>query len=231
MADAPALVLLHALPFDSTMWAAQKRVLIGATYAPNLYSLGDTLETWAPEILEAAPTSRLIVVGCSVGGSCALEMAAAAPQRIAALVLIGTKAVHRPDPALEALVLRTLETGGMEGAWDAFWSKMLSTSAQPEIRNAARQSALRQSPAEISRGVRAFHSRRSRDRLLTALTCPVAVISGADDAAPGLKVSATQAALAPRGQLHIVPGSGHYVPIEQPDRLNSILDELIASVG
>jgi pimeloyl-ACP methyl ester carboxylesterase len=48
-------------------------------------------------VLRLAKGDRLIVVGCSVGGSCALELAVAAPDRIAALVLIGTKAERRPD--------------------------------------------------------------------------------------------------------------------------------------
>ena len=79
------------------MWAGQQQVLPGSTYAPTLYPLGDNIEAWAAAVLKLAKGDRLIAVGCSVGGSCALELAVAAPDRIAALVLIGTKAGHRYD--------------------------------------------------------------------------------------------------------------------------------------
>ena len=96
------LLLLHALPLDGSMWAGQMDLLPESTYAPTLYGFGNTVEAWANEVLQLATNDRLIVVGCSVGGSCALEVAVTAPERVAALVLIGTKAKHDPDPALHA---------------------------------------------------------------------------------------------------------------------------------
>src|SRR5688572_18383674 len=96
------LLFLHALPFDGTMWASQAQLLPGSTYAPTLYRWGDSIEAWAAAALKLVKGDRLVVIGCSVGGSCALELAAVAPDRVAALVLIGTKAGHRRDPALHA---------------------------------------------------------------------------------------------------------------------------------
>jgi pimeloyl-ACP methyl ester carboxylesterase len=97
--DRLELLLLHALPLDGSMWARQMDLLPGATHAPTLYPFGDNIESWAVEALELAHGDCLIVVGCSAGGSCALEAAIAAPNRVAALVLIGTKTAHRADPA------------------------------------------------------------------------------------------------------------------------------------
>jgi pimeloyl-ACP methyl ester carboxylesterase len=225
----PELLLLHALPLDGSMWAAQMHLLPGSTHAPDLYTLGDSVEAWAAALVQQTKGDRLIVVGCSVGGSCALEMAAIAPDRIAALVLIGTKAAHRPDPALQASVLRTIREDGMEKAWYAFWAAMFSGSSDARVVGDARRIALQQSPEDVSRGVAAFHSRQSRDQLFPKLACPVIVVSGAEDRAPGPEVSAGQAALARWGRLHIVPDCGHYVPMERPDHLNAILGELVAA--
>jgi len=108
------LILLHALPLDGSMWTAQKQLLPGSTYAPTLYPFGDTVEAWAAAALNLTKGDRLIVVGCSVGGSCALELAVMSPDRVAALVLIGTKAAHRPDAVLHASVLETLGQKGLE---------------------------------------------------------------------------------------------------------------------
>ncbi|MCB1282440.1 MAG: alpha/beta fold hydrolase, partial [Salinibacterium sp.] len=127
------LVLLHALPLDGSMWAAQQDLLPGATHSPTLYALGDTLSAWATAVLDSAQGDRLIVVGNSVGGSCALEMAVAAPGRIAGLVLIGTKAAHRPDPGLQARVLRALREQGVAAAWHGFWEPLFSRSADRRL--------------------------------------------------------------------------------------------------
>ena len=74
---------------------------------------------------------------------------------------------------------------------------------------------LRQSPLDVARGVSAFHSRPNRDQFLSAFPRPVIVVTGADDSAPGLKVSTVQANSARHGRLHVVPECGHYVPLER----------------
>jgi pimeloyl-ACP methyl ester carboxylesterase len=221
------LLFLHALPLDGAMWAGQMQLLPGSTHAPTLYPFGDSIEAWAAAALKVAQGDRLIVVGCSVGGSCALELAAAAPDRVAALVLIGTKAEHRPDPALHASALATLRDKGLAEAWNVYWAPLFSHSASSEVIGDAKRTALRQSPLDVARGVTVFHSRPSRDRILSALRCPVIVVTGADDVAPGRRASKAQADSAGHGQLYIVPECGHYVPLERPDHLNSILQDVI----
>jgi pimeloyl-ACP methyl ester carboxylesterase len=223
------LLLLHALPLDGSMWAGQMALLPGATYAPTLYALGDSVEEWAAEALKLVKGNRLIVVGCSVGGSCALEVAVAAPDRVAALVLIGTKAGHRPDPALHASALEILQQKGVEDAWRVFWAPLFSSSADNQVISDATRMALRQSPQDIARGVTAFHSRPGRDQFLSSFPRPVVIVTGANDVAPGLAVSAAQARSAQQGRLHVVPACGHYVPLERPAQLNSLLREVIAA--
>ncbi len=223
----PGLLFLHALPLDGSMWAGQMGLLPDASFAPTLYGAGDTLEAWAGAALEQATGDRLIVVGCSVGGSCAIEMAVAAPDRIAALVLVGTKAAHRPDPDLHADALRTLREDGMSAAWRRYWAPLLPASAERATVAAAERIALAQSPEAVARGVTAFHTRPSRADFLATFPRPVVVVTGAEDGAPGLKTSEMQAAAAPRGRLHVVAGCGHYVPLERPEALNAILRDLI----
>ena len=94
---------------------------------------------------------------------------------------------------------------------------------------AAKSSALCQSSHDIARGVTAFHSRPSRDGFLSEFQRPVIVISGDDDIAPGPRASAKLAASAPKGAFHAISSCGHYVPLEQPKVLNSILRKAIAA--
>jgi pimeloyl-ACP methyl ester carboxylesterase len=221
------LVLLHALPLDGSMWAQQQKLMPGATHAPTLYALGETVSEWAAAVLNQVRGDRLIVAGNSVGGSCALEMAALAPDRIAALVLIGAKAGHKPDPALHANAVAALREKGMEAAWEMFWAPLFPRSASPRVLADAKRIATGMPAREIVRGVTAFHTRPDRKLLLPTLQCPTLCVSGEHDVAPGLATTAAQAKSARNGRLIIVPDSGHYVPMEQPERLNTILQSII----
>ncbi|MCA1444580.1 alpha/beta hydrolase [Ensifer sp. IC4062] len=226
--DGLELLLLHALPLDGSMWERQMHLLPGSTHAPTLYSLGDSVGAWAAEALKLVRGNRLIVVGCSVGGSCALEVAALAPDRIAALVLIGTKARHRPDPALHVSVLELLRDEGLEAAWDAYWAPLFSGSTSRQVIAAAKATSLRQRPQDVTRGVTVFHTRPSREQVLLSLPRPIFIVTGEDDRAPGPETSSMQAALARHGHLKVVRNCGHYVPLEQPEYLNTVLQELIS---
>jgi len=228
--ETPELLLLHALPLDGTMWADQMALLPGATYAPTLYPFGDRIQAWAAKALALAKGNRVIVVGSSVGGSCALEVAALAPDRVAALVLIGTKANRRPDPALLASALQTIDAKGMEAAWHDMWEPLFSHKTSPSTIRDARQIALRQTPEAVSRGVTVFHTRPDREAVLSGFSGPVIVVTGSQDIAPGLKTSEKQARLAQHGSLHVIPDCGHYVAMERPDALNAILRDTIAAI-
>lgn len=198
------------------------------THAPTLYPLGDTVHESAAAVLKLADGDRLIVVGCSVGGSCAIEVAVAAPPRVAALVLIGTKADLRPQPDLHAAALQRLREHGVDEAWETYWAPLFSPSADPRVVAQAKETTLGQSTEAISRGVRAFHTRPSRGGFVSTLRCPVIGVTGAEDVAPGPGVSAAQASATPQGRLHVIPACGHYVPLEQPEALNDILRGVIA---
>ncbi|UXN58764.1 alpha/beta fold hydrolase [Phyllobacterium zundukense] len=225
----PELLLLHALPLDGTMWANQMGLLPDATYAPTLYPFGDCIEDWAAKALALAKGNRLIVVGSSVGGSCALEIAALAPDRVAALVLIGTKANRRPDPDFLASALETIREKGLASAWHEMWEPLFSDKTLPRTVSEAKHIALRQSPEDVSRGVAVFHTRPSREEVLSTFPGRVIVVTGSEDIAPGLEISKKQAKLAQQGSLHVIIECGHYVPMERPEALNAILREVIAA--
>lgn len=224
------LLLLHALPLDGSMWGAQLDLLQEATYAPTLYRLGDSVRDWAAEALRQPKGNKLVVVGCSVGGSCALEVAALAPDRVAGLILIGTKAARRVDATVNPTYADDLQRTGLEAAWQDWWKPAFSPSTSPAIVAEAKGILMRQSLEDVVRGVRAFHSRQSRGDVLSMFPGPVHVVTGDTDVLPGTTTSAEQAASAYNGYLHVIPDCGHYVPMEQPAALNSIIKRLIEQV-
>lgn len=227
--DDPALLFLHALPLDGAMWSAQASLLPHATYAPTLYGLGDSLTAWASAALLQVREKRIIVVGNSVGGSCALEVARLAPDRVEALVLVGTNARHRPNPELHARALQILAEGGVEAAWQAFWHPLFSD-VNDAARSVGQQLALGHSAEDVARGVTVFHTRPDLEATLGAFEGPVVYVTGAEDVAPGPEASARQAGLARNGRLVVIEGCGHYVPLERPAELNAILRAMIGGL-
>lgn len=223
------ILFLHALPLDGRMWSAQADLLPGSTYAPTLYGHGDTIGGWATAALRPVTEERIIVVGNSVGGSCALEVASIAPERVVALVLIGTNARHRPNPEFHASALHILGQAGVEAAWATFWNPLFAA-GNAEVRSQALRLALSHPSEDIARGTTVFHTRPNREALLSELEIPVVFVTGADDTAPGPESSARQAGLTRNGRLHVIEDCGHYVPMERPDALNAILREVIAQV-
>ena len=99
------LVLLHPLPLDGSVWDDEMRALSPRTLAPTLYDLGDTISEWAEAVLDLAGPGPLVLVGNSVGGSCAVEVAHLAPERVRAVVLGGAdRRLARAARALRRLI-------------------------------------------------------------------------------------------------------------------------------
>ncbi|MDQ3859328.1 MAG: alpha/beta hydrolase, partial [Actinomycetota bacterium] len=92
----PRVLLLHAFPLDCRMWTDTKRALEGAGWpvsAPDLPGpdAEPSLGAWADRVL-ASTDGRLVPVGASMGGYLAFELWRRARERIAALVLVATRA-------------------------------------------------------------------------------------------------------------------------------------------
>lgn len=224
------LVLLHALPLDGTMWANEMQLLPERTIAPTLYEFGESIEDWARAVLDLASEGPLVVVGNSVGGSCALEVARQAPDRVVAVVLIGAKAGVRPEPFLRDEVVRTLQAKGMAEAWPRYWAGLFGTNADPEVVRGARRLACSLDVHDVVRGVKAFHNRPDLTDFTRRWPKPLVVISGDQDGTPS-HAAATHSASCPLGELHLVEDAGHYVSLEQPMMIRKLVGEILRRVG
>ena len=218
-------VLLHALPFDGRMWDATVARFSGDTLTPDLFTLGDSVAAWAAGVLDLIGSEQVILVGCSVGGSCALEVARAAPKQVEALVLVGAKAGVNPEPDLRDEAVRVLETEGLGAAWDRYWRPLFASTTAPSVIASARGLAMSQPVASVVNGVRAFHDRRDLSAFAATWDRPLVGISGDHDTAPSPSKLRTLATGNNR-RFHLVEKCGHYVNLEQPTVFDELLSEL-----
>ncbi|MGL3151053.1 alpha/beta fold hydrolase [Microbacterium sp. A82] len=113
--DGAAVLLIHAGVTDLRSWdhlvehlgAGVRSIRYDARgYGETTYDADDG---WSPvtdtlAVLDASNVNRAIVVGCSMGGRTAIDLALAHPERVSALVLIAPAISGAPEPALEPVV-------------------------------------------------------------------------------------------------------------------------------
>lgn len=226
----PHLVLLHAFPLDVRMWESQLNILPARTVTPNLYELGDSLEMWARHILNSVTSDRLVVVGASMGGSCAIEMARQAPERISALVLVGAKAGHRPEPLLQNQYRTTLKSQGIEGLWPLIQSELIGPQAKKEVVEKIHSLAKSQTTEDLIRAVDVFHTRSDLTDVVMNWRKPLLAIGGDQGNLENESRTNHLAGLAPQGKAHTLVGCGHYMNLEQPEKFNRLLRQVIEEI-
>ncbi len=220
------LLLLHPLPLDGSIFSNELRALADQSVSPTLYDAGDDLVAWARRALDAVGDGPLVVVGNSIGGSCAIEVARLAPTKVKALVIIGSKPGHDPDPAFRDEALDVIECEGFRAAWEKYWLPLFGPDVQSDVVERGWRAASAQGGESIATGVRAFHSRPDRSAFLASWPGPVVVVSGEHDRR--FERDRRLARRLPNATFHSIAGVGHYVPLEAPDLLATITSDVIA---
>lgn len=216
------LVLLHALPLDARMWDAVREGCPNSC-VPTLYGLGPSVRDWATAVLSECGSDELLVVGSSIGGSCAFEMARAAPNQVRGVILVGAKASVRRDRRARDGAIQLLRGDGVSAAWDRYWAPLFSSQTGLGVVAACKNIAMQQGVDDLVAGVRAFYDRRDHSEFVKSWKGHLLVVSGADDRTPTPAAVARDIA-GTRARHIIVESAGHYVPLEQPDLFQHILE-------
>jgi 3-oxoadipate enol-lactonase len=213
------VLLLHAFPLDERMWEPQQAALRDhRVTAPRLYGRGRTMNAWADSIA-AEVEGDFAVVGASMGGYCALALAARAPGRVRALLLAGS----RPDAdsperrAARADTIELVRREGPDGLWQFMEPKLFA-----ESRNAD-PSLMYRDPDALVGALEAIRDRDDSTQAARDFDGPLQFVVGEHES------FVTPAELA-EFELQVVPEAGHLVNIERPDEFNAILREFLARV-
>ena len=179
---------------------------------------------------------RAVLVGNSFGGAVALRVAALAPERVRALLLISA-----PPPDLEpSETLREVwraeeeayERGDIDGALEAVVAGWTLPGAPAELR--ARIAAMQRRVYE--HGAAAGPYEEPLDPLegdpgaLTRLRMPALVAAGERDMADFRDGAVALAQALPQARHVLIAGAGHLAPLEAPDEFRSLLRELLADL-
>jgi len=225
------LVLLHPFPVNARFWDPLLAAGVGdrpvlRPEAPGFGAApprdGWTIAGWADEVAETiaaeAPGGRAAVAGASMGGYCALALAAAHPQRVEGLVLIDTRG-EADDEATRAGRMATvarIAAEGLDPVLDALLPRLVAPDAPPAVRRALRDLAAAQSPAAVAAALHALAGRPDRRPDLPAVQVPTLVVVGEHDAPTPPAAARDLAAAIPGARLAVVPGAGHMSPMEDP---------------
>jgi pimeloyl-ACP methyl ester carboxylesterase len=221
------LLLLHPLPLDGSIFSDELRSLVDDCVAPTLYSEGADLAAWAVAALDAVGDGPVVVVGNSIGGSCAIEVALLAPTKVKGLVLCGAKAGHRPEPDVRDEALDLLDCQGIDAAWERYWRPLFGPDASSAVVEHGLRIAETIGAQTITVGVNAFHSRADREHFLLTWGAPVVLVNGEHDRPERSRRFAERL---PHGSFHQIDGVGHYLPLEAPTALTSITADVLVSV-
>jgi 3-oxoadipate enol-lactonase len=232
----PAVVLLHAFPMSGAMWEPQVaalkdfRVLI-----PDLRGFGGTALT-APWLVEHAAadvlesfSGKAAIVGLSMGGYVALQIAATAPDRVSGLVLCDTRAEAdaNENKAKRAAAIDFVRNSGVEAFLGPFLKDAVHNQAAAASLKAV---AAKSSPEAVMAALSALAARPDATVHLGKIMARTAILVGSHDKITPLALSEAMKNRIPGAELHIIPEAGHFSNAENPavfnDRLVSFLKRL-----
>jgi len=254
----PAILLVHGMAGSSRTWLESMRVLARdyTVIAPDLlghgesakpmgdYSLGAHASGLRDLLVGALGIRSATLVGQSLGGGVAMQLAYQHPELCERLVLVGSGGLGREV----SLVLRAMTLPGAEylmpvlfprfarRAGEKFlaffrdrgvraphvaemWSAYASLTETPN-----RHAFIRTVRAVIDPGGQTVSA---RDRLYLAEDVPMMIVWGErDDIIPVAHAHAAHALL-PKSRLEIFEGAGHFVHVEQPIRFAELLRDFV----
>lgn len=175
-----------------------------------------------------AGAGRAVLVGFSMGGYVAMELADRHPDRVAGLVLVATRAEpDTPEGRRGRLDLAdAVAREGMAPLKAAMMPILLPPATQRERRGLVRDVGAwfdRARPDAVVKALLALADRRDLRPRLASLKAPTLVVVGAADAVMGRPPSELLASSIPGARLEVLPACGHMLVLEEPVRFRQAL--------
>jgi pimeloyl-ACP methyl ester carboxylesterase len=260
MGDGPALVLVHGITASSRTWRTVMPALAEhhTVVAPDLvghgesakprgdYSLG-AFASGLRDLLVALGLPRVTVVGHSLGGGIAMQLAYQFPERVERLVLVSSGGLGREVslllraatlPGAEWVLpllcrpgLREAGTGVARMLGRLGWRPSADLSGLAEGFVSLEEDAARRAFVHTARSILDIAGQRvsAHDRLYLARDMPTLIVWGERD--PMIPVAHAHAAHAamPGSRLAIFRDAGHFPFNDDPARFTRLLRDFVAT--
>lgn len=239
-AERPLAVLLHGAGMNHCAWALQSRWLAfhrwnvlaldlpghGASQGPPLPSI-DAMSAWLIALLaEFQSSPSVTLIGHSMGSLIALETAAAIPQRIRRLALIGAAAAMPVHPdLLEAARANDHAAIEMVNLWGHGFRAGLGANAAPGLWMVGVGERILEHapPGVLYTDLAACAGYTGGLATARRVSAPTLVFCGEKDQMTPLKSGKALAAALPRSTLVVAQGAGHMLTAERPTELLAAL--------
>lgn len=243
------LLLLHAMPLDSTMFDSVRQGLghVMTVDAPGfgesppasvidaaLGAESPSLDTYARAViadLRELGIDRCAIGGLSMGGAVAMSILDQAPELVSALVLMDTNIGADTDEA-RAKRLEAAEKADRGDATTVLpmadtMTSPVTRERRPEVYDDIARRLRQVRPDSLAWMQRAMAARPDRRHLIDTLDIPLLLIRGEDDA---LCTEHMMADLAQRypgtATVETIAGAGHFTALETPDELRRLLADV-----
>jgi len=230
-AKRPSLLLVHGAGGNRTHWPKTLRPLANyETFALDLPGHGrsdpagcSTIDDYADAVSAFIGflAKPVVVVGHSMGGGIAQAIALRHSPHVAGLVLIGTSARL---PVGKAILDNALDQPQV--AIDFIARHAWSQTAPEEMRALTRQ-VLTEVPPAILHGDFTACNRFDLVGQLSETAVPTLVISGSADKMTPAKYGRSLASEIPHAHYYCLEGVGHYIMLEQPARVATIIERFL----
>ncbi|KMO97764.1 alpha/beta fold hydrolase [Streptomyces roseus] len=242
------LVLLHALPLDSSMWDGTARALRARGHqvlAPDLCGFGcaplpggspslDLVADALARELDRQGAGEIALAGCSMGGYVAMAFLRRHPDRVRALALLAARSTADSQEAaagrlrFAAAVLDEAARPGLIAATTPALLGATTRARRPHLPARVTEEALAARPRSVAWAQRAIAARMDSTAALRAAEVPAVVVTGAEDGLVSLDEACATTGALKHGRLVVLPGVGHLAPLEAPEATAQILSELLA---
>ncbi len=244
---ANTLLLVHGFPVDRHLWDAQLAGLSSQVHvvAPDLRGAGAsavppgpyTVDQYAADLvalLDHLAIRKTVLAGLSMGGYIALAFWRRYPERVQALILCDTRA--EPDSeqgrANRDAAIKKVQQEGVEALADEQMRLLLAPASQADTRLAGRARAMMvaQPAPGVVAALGALRERPDSQPTLPTIAVPTLVLVGAEDkVTPPEQARAMRDAI-PAARLAIIPGAGHFSPLERPRGVNRALVRFLSDL-
>jgi 3-oxoadipate enol-lactonase len=237
-----SVVLIHGHPFDRTLWQPQLAALRSdfRVVAPDLRGFGHSpvtehlvtmreLAADIEELLDNLGIGRAAVVGLSMGGLVAMELAASQPERYWAIGLVAT--TMEPPTTAERSVRReradAVERDGMQVLLDYMHTGVYGPDCPESVRAYVDAMMSAGPPAGAAAALRGRAERPDYRTLMAGLDIPSLVCTGSADPWSNHEVTTEIMAHLERPELVVIDGAGHLPNLEAQDKFSSVLSTFL----